>query len=118
MRYNCDYRGTCFRKPYVEVFPSKKNENSEWKTTGTWNYLCFWHFWKERIRRFFGKVEFWWCNVDTDRETLENILEELWGIQDDLWKIKKKLGIKEKKIDLKKIKVIDDEETDVYKKNI
>ena len=111
MAFKCDYYkrngDTCNRKPYVEVFvPSTEEED------GYWAYLCFWHYLKERILKLFGKSrnDFGWCKVDTNREMLENIMEEIWGIQYDLMEIKEKLGIKE---DYKELIKWDEEEKDV-----
>jgi hypothetical protein len=35
-----------------------------------------------------------WCRVDTDREAIEHLKEDIWDIQNDLWDIKHKLKIK------------------------
>lgn len=48
-QFHCDYHGKCKRRAYAEVYP----EN------GSWSYLCFWHFIKERILGHFKM----WCRA-------------------------------------------------------
>jgi len=79
MSFKCDWEG-CERKPYMEVI----------KPGDSWSYLCFWHYLYTKFRG----DEVGYCKVDTDRELLENIREEIWEIQLDLIEIKEKLNIK------------------------
>ena len=92
----------CARRPYAEIFPIEEEGKEEedfcgikgWKYKppkfkGGWSYLCFRHFIRAKLRG----DHFAWCKVDTDREAIESIREELCDIQSDLWDIKEKLGI-------------------------
>jgi len=89
--FKCDCKEFCRHKPYAEIYyPSTEEEE------GKWFYACFYHLLVLKIKRFFGKTKpFGWCKVDTDRETLERILDEIYSIQSDLWDIKEEMGLNE-----------------------
>lgn len=104
----------CGNRPYVEVFPLETDKNGnvimmddcnvpKFSDKG-WSYLCRWHFYMARLRR--DKIL--WCKVDSDRDTMENILEEIWDIQSDIYDIKEKLGIKDETPDY--LKWMDEDE--------
>jgi hypothetical protein len=93
-QFGCDYKDNCTKKPYMEAYEVKGKKHA-------WYYLCFWHYLLTRIKR----KGLGYCKVDTDREMLERIMEEIWDIQGDLIQIKEKLKIKS-----------DYEELDVLKK--
>ena len=87
--FSCDY-GNCNGKPYMEYLDTA-GENS------SWGYLCFWHYLLVRIHRFIHRDKhLGFADVDTDREFMERIMEEITSIQYDLMEIKEKLGIKSK----------------------
>jgi hypothetical protein len=98
--FKCDWK-ECRHKPYAEIFYNDEEESK-------WCYLCFWHFIYARLRR--DKIG--WCKVDTDREMLEQIREEIWELQSDLMDIKKKLKIKEKKVQLTPVEKLWDNKED------
>jgi hypothetical protein len=90
--FSCDYEN-CTKKPYIECFSSGNDEESS-----KWWYFCFWHYILLRIRILLHKEDkLGFARVDTDRETLEHIREDIWDIQMDLMLIKEKLKIKEPK---------------------
>jgi len=90
--FSCDYEN-CNGKPYMECFDSGSKDE-----TSTWWFFCFWHYIWLRIRILFHKEDkMGFAKVDTDRETLEHIREDIWDIQMDLMLIKEKLKIKEPK---------------------
>ena len=95
--FSCDWGNDCSHEPYAEIFYEDEEEE---KGEHKWCYLCFWHFIWARLRG----DKFGWCKVDTDRELMEHILEEIWDVQSDLMDIKKKLGIKEKKVKIETLK--------------
>ena len=86
--FSCDYED-CERKARWEVYFKDAQGESKWC------YLCFWHYLKVR---FWERDAEGFCKVDTDRETLEQIREDLWSIQGDLMLIKEKMKIKEPKV--------------------
>ena len=87
--FSCNY-GNCERRPHIEVYYEDEEKKS------CWCFLCFWHYiWVRFIKREKGNG---YADVDTNREVLEHILEEIWDMQHDLWKIKEKLKIKEEKV--------------------
>jgi len=73
--FKCDWEN-CERKPFAEVY----------KEHG-WNYLCFFHFLLSKILRH----RYSWCRIDSDREILEEILEEIYTIQYDLIDLKEEI---------------------------
>ena len=91
--FSCEYHKkdkVCRFKPYMEYYYKDEDNNS------LWCYICFWHYiW---IRFFKREESNGFARVDTDREAIEHILEELWSIECDIIGIEEKLGIKQKKI--------------------
>lgn len=106
--FKCDWKKKngmmCGRVPFAEVYPY---DEEEFKRTieampdfggdypefeGSWAYLCLRHFIISKLRG----DKFAWCRVDTDRELMEGIREEIWDLQGDVIQIKEKLKIKEK----------------------
>jgi hypothetical protein len=55
-----------------------------------WWYLCFWHYLFYRIK---NDKNMGYATVDTDREAIESLKEELWDIEADLYLIKEKLEL-------------------------
>lgn len=95
--FSCDYEN-CERKAHMECFECSDDSKGE-PEMGKWWYFCFWHYIWLRIRILFHKEEkLGFARVDTDRETLEHIREDIWDIQCDLMMIKEKLKIKEPKV--------------------
>ena len=112
--FRCDWEKKngmqCGRKPFVEAYPFKEEDITEeedreklrvddWeyeypKFEG-WSYLCLRHFIMAKLRG----DQFAWCRVDSNRELMENIREELWDIQEDFALIKEKLKIKEEGVE-------------------
>jgi hypothetical protein len=91
--YTCDYED-CERKPYMECLETSSKDEE-----GRWWFFCFWHYVWLRIRILFHKEEkLGFARVDSDRETLEHIRQDIWDVQMDLMQIKEKLKIKEKKV--------------------
>lgn len=43
--WKCDWHGTCKREPYAEVYV----------VGDSWSYLCKFHYYWDRIRRFFWR---------------------------------------------------------------
>jgi hypothetical protein len=74
--YKCNWEG-CERKPYAEIYYTEDGESK-------WSFLCIWHFIRAKLRR----DEFAWCPVDTDREAIEQIKEEIWDLQSEIMEIK------------------------------
>ena len=90
MNFRCDYNETCRWKPSMECFYEDEEKERHWC------YLCFWHYiWVRFIKREKGNG---YADVDTTREAIEQLREELWDIQGDLMLIKEKLKIKEPKV--------------------
>jgi len=106
--YKCNWEkkngNMCCRKPYAEIYPYNEEEFKQTieaspdkdgdypEFEGKWYYLCYRHFIMAKLRG----DKFAWCKVDTDREIMENIREEIWNLQGDIFQIKEKLKIKEK----------------------
>lgn len=92
--FGCDHEkkdgSKCDKRPYAELlFPTTDEED------GYWVYACRWHTLIHKLRRIRGKEAFGWCKVDTDREAIEGLKEEIWSVQSDLMDIKEKLGIED-----------------------
>jgi len=96
--FSCDYEG-CERKPYVECYEIGGNENREDGEPGKWWWVCFWHYvWIRILILFRRQDKIGFAKVDTDRESIEHLHQELWDIQGDLTLVKEKLKIKEPKV--------------------
>ena len=97
--FKCDYKPNCRKKPRYEIiFPQTEHRD------GFWCYVCFWHLIVAKIKATLRMAPgFGWCEADTTRQMVENIMEEIWELKSDIWDIKEKLGIIEKdddKIDI------------------
>jgi len=103
MSFRCNWHIECQRKPYVEIFYEKEDGDH------AWCYLCFWHYLYAKFRG----DEFGYTKINTNREMLENIMEEIWDIQGDLIEIKEKLGIKSEYPDILK-RLWDNPEDEVW----
>jgi len=116
--FRCDYKkgekDFCGKKPFAEVYPFIKNEEGEWEAEGSWCYLCLKHFLIMRIKAMLGKVKFGWCRVDSSRDTLEHIREELWDLQADIYAIKDRLGIESESLDLDDLEEFVEDENKGY----
>jgi len=93
--FSCDWckdkvSNKCERTPLMEVFFSKTEDREVY-----WCYVCRWHWYKLLIQKWFGKRDFGACKVDTDREFMEHMMEEIIDIQYDLMDVREALGIKE-----------------------
>ena len=105
--YSCDWHKNkdsieCGKTPLMEVFfPTTKERD------GYWCYVCRWHYYKLLIQKWIGKKDFGACKVDTDREFMEHMMEEITDIQYDLIDIREALGIKR---EYPELKLLDKEE--------
>lgn len=106
--YCCDWQTRkgieCGKSPLMELFfPTTEDRD------GYWCYVCRWHYYKLLIQKWRGRRDFGACKVNTDREFMEHVMEEIIDIQYDLMDIREALGIKE---EYPELKTLDEKEGD------